>query len=231
MFFRRGQELSVSQGELVLRIAIAAGAGLLLGLERELGGHPAGVRTHLLVAVGASLFTLAGGYGFDHAHIASMDPTRIGAQVASGIGFLGAGTIIQSGSSIRGLTTAATLWISGALGVAAAAGAYLPLATSLGVVLLALIGLSAAHPLLRRLSTSIVELSLLYEQGNGTLGPVVRGLAELDGRIDDITVDDDTTQPGLRHVSLRARIRDRSAIHELIATLQQRPEVRDVVLR
>jgi putative Mg2+ transporter-C (MgtC) family protein len=221
----------VSQGELVLRIAVAAAAGLLLGLERELGGHPAGVRTHLLVAVGASLFTLAGGYGFDYAHIGHVDPTRIAAQVASGIGFLGAGTIIQSGSSIRGLTTAATLWISGALGVAAGVGAYLPLATSLGVVLLALTGLSAAHPLFRRLSTRVGELSLVYEQGNGTLGPVVRGLADLDGRIDDIAVDDDTIEPGLRHVRLRVRIRDRAALHELIATLEQRPEVRDVVLR
>src|SRR3982750_4079759 len=95
--------------ELTLRMAVAAGAALLLGLEREIHGHPAGVRTHALVGVGAALFTIAGAYGFaDIARGPNVDPARIAAQVASGIGFLGAGAILRQGLGIRGLTTAAT---------------------------------------------------------------------------------------------------------------------------
>src|SRR5947209_16104021 len=87
--------------------------------------HAAGVRTHALVAVGAALFTVAGAYGFaDVPHGSNVDPARIAAQVASGVGFLGAGAILRQGIGVRGLTTAATLWLAAALGLASGAGAY-----------------------------------------------------------------------------------------------------------
>src|SRR3954465_2370770 len=100
-------------------------AAALLGLEREVRGDPAGSRTHALVAVGAALFTIAGAYGFsDVPRGPNIDPARVAAQVASGVGFLGAGAILRQGFGVRGLTTAATLWLAAAIGVASGAGAY-----------------------------------------------------------------------------------------------------------
>ncbi|MFJ8536152.1 MgtC/SapB family protein [Streptomyces sp. NPDC093591] len=221
----------ISQWELVIRILVAASAGLALGLEREWGGHPAGARTHLLVAVGACLFTLSGGYGLDPVHTAGTDPTRVAAQVVSGIGFLGAGAIIQSGASIRGLTTAATVWISGALGVAAGAGVYLLLAAGLATVLAALVGLSATRRLLRRRRPGSLEVDLLYEQGSVALGPLVRGVTELKGRIDELVVEADPDPPGLRRVLLRVRVRDRTALQALMSSIHERPEVHAVSVR
>src|SRR4051794_19328987 len=110
---------------LSLRLGVAALAGLTLGFERELRARAAGLRTHALVAVGAALFTIAGAYGFaDIPRGPNVDPARIAAQVASGIGFLGAGAILRQGYGVRGLTTAATLWLAAAIGGAAGAGAH-----------------------------------------------------------------------------------------------------------
>src|SRR5579884_1755133 len=96
---------------LSMRLLVAAAVGLVIGYERELRSEPAGVRTHALVAIGAALFTIAGAYGFaDLPRGANVDPARIAAQVASGIGFLGAGAILRHGLGVRGLTTASTLW-------------------------------------------------------------------------------------------------------------------------
>src|SRR4051794_24455104 len=113
--------------ELALRIGVAMLAAVLLGLEREVRGHPAGIRTHALVAVGAALFTIAGAYGFsDLPRGPNVDPARVAAQVASGVGFLGAGAILRQGFGVRGLTTAATLWLAAALRGAAGGGAHPP---------------------------------------------------------------------------------------------------------
>ena len=113
----------------LFRLGLAAALGGAIGFERELREREAGLRTHLLVCVGSALFTIISAYGF-HDFLTSgdqvvrTDPTRIAAQVVTGIGFLGAGAIIRQGLSIRGLTTAATLWISAAIGMAAGAGYY-----------------------------------------------------------------------------------------------------------
>lgn len=102
----------------------------MIGLEREFREREAGLRTHLLVALGAALFTIVSAFGFrdvlthDPNVVVRLDPSRIAAQVVSGIGFLGAGAIIRQGLSIRGLTTAATLWVVAAIGMAAGAGFY-----------------------------------------------------------------------------------------------------------
>ena len=111
------------------RLALAAALGGAIGVEREIRDREAGIRTHLLVALGSALFTIVSAYGF-HEFLASgdavvrADPTRIAAQIVTGIGFLGAGAIIREGLSVRGLTTAATLWVSAAIGMAAGAGWY-----------------------------------------------------------------------------------------------------------
>ncbi|MCW2679703.1 MAG: MgtC family protein [Frankiales bacterium] len=99
-----------------LRLLAAAGLGAALGLERELNAQPAGFRTHLLVSLGAGLFTVAG------ADLADADPARVAAQVVTGIGFLGAGAILREGGSVKGLTTAASLWVTAAVGLACGLG-------------------------------------------------------------------------------------------------------------
>jgi putative Mg2+ transporter-C (MgtC) family protein len=107
----------------LLRLAVAGVLGGAVGLERELREREAGLRTHLLVAVGSALFTLVSAYGF-HQFQSRIDPTRIAAQIVTGIGFLGAGAIIRQGLTVRGLTTAATLWLVAAIGMATGAGYY-----------------------------------------------------------------------------------------------------------
>jgi putative Mg2+ transporter-C (MgtC) family protein len=107
--------------EVLLRLFVAAALGGAIGLERELRERQAGLRTHLVVSVGSALFTLVSAYGF-HSFDGKVDPTRIAAQIVSGIGFLGAGAIIRQGLSVRGLTTAASLWLVAAIGMASGAG-------------------------------------------------------------------------------------------------------------
>jgi putative Mg2+ transporter-C (MgtC) family protein len=112
---------TIGWAEVLLRLFVAAALGGAIGLERELRERQAGLRTHLIVSVGAALFTLVSAYGFTDWGV-RVDPTRIAAQIVTGIGFLGAGAIIRQGLSVRGLTTAATLWLVAAIGMAAGAG-------------------------------------------------------------------------------------------------------------
>ena len=109
-----------------VRIGVTAVLAAILGFERELRGHPAGLRTHILVAVSACLFTMAGAFGFRPDGTTDMraDITRVGSQVVVGIGFLGAGVIFRTGDAIRGLTTAANLWCVAAVGLAVGVGFY-----------------------------------------------------------------------------------------------------------
>jgi putative Mg2+ transporter-C (MgtC) family protein len=122
--------------EAVGRLAIAAGLGAAVGVERELREREAGIRTHLLVSLGACLFTIVGAYGFHN--FSGVDPTRIAAQIVTGIGFLGAGAIIREGISVRGLTTAASLWIVAAIGMASGAGYYWPAVAGTALTIFAL---------------------------------------------------------------------------------------------
>ena len=113
----------VSSFELVLRLVLSAAIGGVIGIEREANNRPAGFRTHILVTLGAALIMLISIEGFNG--MGSSDPSRLAAQVVSGIGFLGAGTIIRNGNNIKGLTTAASLWVCAGVGLAIGGGYYL----------------------------------------------------------------------------------------------------------
>lgn len=113
--------------DLIVRVLGAAVLGGLVGLEREFSEQVAGFRTHMIVSLGAALFTLAGAYGVADFSEATdidvqFDPTRVAAQIVTGIGFLGAGAILRQGINVRGLTTAAALWVTAAIGLAAGLG-------------------------------------------------------------------------------------------------------------
>jgi putative Mg2+ transporter-C (MgtC) family protein len=134
---------TLSTWELLGRLALAAGLGAALGLERELRDHEAGLRTHLLVCLGSAIFTVVSAYGFTDflvggTAVVRADPTRIAAQIVTGIGFLGAGAIIRDGMNVRGLTTAANLWVVAAIGIACGAGYWGAALIGAGLALLAL---------------------------------------------------------------------------------------------
>ncbi len=112
--------------EITLRLSCAMLIGVVIGLEREFTHRPAGLRTHILVALGACVVSITGEMLFSHYHAlgAMPDPARLSAQVITGVGFLGAGTIMKEGVSVKGLTTAASVWAVACLGIAAGFGLY-----------------------------------------------------------------------------------------------------------
>ena len=214
--------LSLSWDEALLRIALAGVLGGSIGLERELREREAGLRTHLLVAVGAALFTIAGAYGFDSAGV---DPTRVAAQIVTGIGFLGAGAIIRQGFSVRGLTTAATLWVVGAVGLAAGAGYYSGAVITTAVVLIALWPLRvAAYNMLRRFRPE--DGRLLVELPAGTPpGGVIDEVVRTGVRISSITVGQDGDR---RRLELDVALPRSLTAPHLVARVADVPDVADV---
>jgi putative Mg2+ transporter-C (MgtC) family protein len=185
--------------EELLRLAIAAGLGGAVGLERELREREAGLRTHLVVCVGSALFTLVSAYGF-HAfmvnggNLVRTDPTRIAAQIVSGIGFLGAGAIIRQGFSVRGLTTAATLWLVAAIGMACGAGYYVPALLATGIALFTLGPLRIlSYRVVRRFRPQTERLLVEIPAG-GSPAPVIDVIERHAGRVVSMEV----TQEGDR---------------------------------
>lgn len=125
----------INSGEIVLKLVLSVLLGGAIGFEREVGNRPAGLRTHILVSIGAALIMLISKYGFGE----GSDPARLAAQVVSGIGFLGAGTILRTGNTIQGLTTAASLWICAGIGLAVGNGFYFGAIVSTVLVLISLV--------------------------------------------------------------------------------------------
>ena len=144
-----------SELDLVVRLLIAAAFGGLIGLEREIRDQPAGFRTHILVALGSCLFAIISAFGFgaflgELPQRVRFDPSRISAQIVTGIGFPGAGAIIRYGMTVRGLTTAASLWVVAAIGLAVALGEFTTAGVTTGITLVALWGLRRVSPRLTR---------------------------------------------------------------------------------
>lgn len=137
--------LSASQWELILRLVIAAVLGGVIGLERETGKRPAGLRTYMLVCLGSALFTVLSIYAFPMEG-ATRDTARVAAQVVVGIGFLGAGTLWRSRNMVHGLTTAAGLWVVAAIGMAVGSGFLLLAVASTILVLIILAILHRVEP-------------------------------------------------------------------------------------
>ena len=157
--------------ELTLRLVFAAVLGSAVGIERERLLWAAGLRTHMLVAVGACLAMIVSAYGFAGVlgpHVV-LDPSRVAAQVVSGVGFLGAGSIILRNEVVKGLTTAASLWAVAAIGLAVGGGLYLSATTATAIILLILAGIKPLEERLRG-GRHAVELYLRAERGTMSVG-------------------------------------------------------------
>lgn len=129
----------ISYWEIALRLGLAVVFGGVVGFERESQNLPAGFRTHILVCVGATLIMLVSAYGFSGSLEGTADHSRIAAAVVTGIGFLGAGTILRQQGNIRGLTTAASIWVVSGIGLAIGIGFYFPALLATALVLLSLL--------------------------------------------------------------------------------------------
>ncbi|MCU1450206.1 MAG: MgtC/SapB transporter [Acidimicrobiales bacterium] len=178
---------SVEWGDIVLRLLAAALLAGAIGIEREVAGQPAGLRTHITVGLGAALFGLLSVHGFD-AYVAprndnnyQIDVTRVASQVVVGVGFLGAGAILKEGASIRGLTTAASLWATAAIGLAAGLGNYFA-ATATGVALIiSLVVLRSPRRWLQRKLARSRETAVIHLGHGANPSGVIAALHEIDG--------------------------------------------------
>ena len=212
-----------------------------IGAEREIRGKDAGLRTYTLVGLGAALFTLFSKYGFNDmlgTGIAVLDPSRVAAQIVSGVGFLGAGMIFVKRDSVRGLTTAAGVWITAAVGATAASGLAL---LAVGATAAYLIVIAAAFPALaRRLPRPASDASALrirYPDGRGILRLLLQTATAEGFTIDEVsaqTLDRLTDAPhaelgGGAMVEVRLSVHGRSPVSELAAALSEIDDV-DAVL-
>jgi putative Mg2+ transporter-C (MgtC) family protein len=220
----------VPEWELYVRLVVAAGLGGAVGLERELRDQPAGFRTHMLVSLGSCLFALVSAFGVEalfggETPTVSADPTRIAAQIVSGIGFLGAGAILRYGTTVRGLTTAASLWVVAAIGMAAAFGAYLLSVATAALTLVALFGL---RPLRSRM---VRGLKKEHEELIVDVGPeleledLVRDVRKAGLRIDHLRVSE---EEGSRTVRLFVAVPPGSRTEDAVDEVTRLPGVRNV---
>ena len=143
---------------LIIRLVVACLLAFIVGLDREYRAKDAGLKTHFLVSLGSALFMIISRYGFDNS--TQVDFSRVAASVVSGIGFIGAGTIIFQKQIVRGLTTAASLWSVSGIGMAAGAGMY---AVAVAATLLTLIGLEAFGYIFKKLAARRIYISILVD--------------------------------------------------------------------
>jgi putative Mg2+ transporter-C (MgtC) family protein len=216
--------------ELFLRLLLAAALAGLVGLERELHEQPAGFRTHILVGLGAALFTVISAFGFN-AVIGEGPPTqiradvtRVASQIVVGIGFLGGGAIIKYGASVRGLTTAASLWVTAAIGTAAGIGLLALAAETTAVALLALTVLRPIRALIRRVGTAEDEFVIEADTALA-LDEVVQSVREAGAAVRNMRVEHDR---GLLTVVLLVRLPPRFRPEGLVERLRGHEHVHNV---
>lgn len=199
-------------------LGVALLLSLAIGFERQLRGKQAGVRTHALVGLGSALFMLVSKYGFADLlgqQGIGLDPSRIAAQIVSGIGFLGAGIIVFRSDTVRGLTTAASIWLTAALGMACG-GSLFVLA---GVVTVAYFLVVLLGPWLHRLTRrGEAELQIEYRDGQGLLRNIVEVITRQNWRIARLRTGSHRTDPGYVAVFIAAEGgNDSGALLEAIA--------------
>ncbi|MFX1674543.1 MgtC/SapB family protein [Paraburkholderia sp. A2WS-5] len=212
--------------ELISRLVLAAALGSVIGFERERLSWAAGLRTHMLVCVGSSLIMIVSAFGFADAlggeHVV-LDPSRMAAQVVSGIGFLGAGSILLRGEIVRGLTTAASLWSVAAIGLAVGGGLY---TAAIAATIIILIILAGIKPLERRFITfrQRRRISLLVDRGALTFHSLHDALGTSSPRVKQFVVQQSDDSPELDEVMI-VLSRVSSMEYEAICTALRRLSV------
>lgn len=181
--------------DLILRLFLGGMMGGLIGLEREFRAKEAGLRTHFIVALGSALFMIISQYAFN----GRFDAARVAAQVVSGIGFIGAGVIIFQKNVVRGVTTAAGLWVAAAIGLACGAGMYVVAGAA---TLMTVLCLEAMHLLHRRIAERMVEVTL---SSDGETDPIAL-LEKI--KASKLNVESYSFSGGKIHLSLRMRQKD-----------------------
>lgn len=216
--------------DLIIRLLIAAGLGSLIGFERERLSWAAGLRTHMLVCVGSCLFMIVSAYGFSDLYGKNgitLDPSRIAGQVVSGIGFLGAGSILLRGEVVRGLTTAASLWTVAALGLAVGGGMYVEACAATAVVLVILAGIKPIEEHYHR-TKPFFELAVEADHAAISFDTLKAALGERSSRIRQLIVRQSKNAPDTDDVTIcltRLSAKDVKFIAEHLETL---PGVRSV---
>ena len=213
--------ISLSWPHVLLRLSVAAALGGAIGLERELRERGAGLRTHLVVCVGSALFTLVSAYAFVGPHV---DPTRIAAQIVSGIGFLGAGAIIRQGLSVRGLTTAATLWLVAAIGMAVGAGYYSAALIATFGALLTLGPLRIVAYRATKRFRPATERLLVEVPAGGSPAPVIEAV-ERYGRVVSLEL---TQEGDRREIAIDVEILGRTSSPQVVAAVAEIDGVQQV---
>jgi putative Mg2+ transporter-C (MgtC) family protein len=217
----------ISLGEIAIRLVVAAALSGAVGLEREWRERAAGLRTHMLVGVGSALFTLVSAYGFNDflvggSNVVRADASRIAAQIVTGIGFLGAGAILRQGLTIRGLTTAAGLWVVAAIGMAVGAGYYSGALLGTGVVLFGLGPLRWAEGFIvaRRRLGGRLEVDLRPEQ---PLAPVLAMLEARRAKVQRIHLEEGEEEG--RELRIEVQLPASVSGRELVEVLSELDEV------
>jgi putative Mg2+ transporter-C (MgtC) family protein len=225
---------SVGQGwTQVAELAIAFVLSLLIGLEREAQQKSAGMRTYTLVGLGAALFVLVSKYGFTDVlgpHV-GLDPSRVAAQIVTGVGFIGGGLIFVRRDAVRGLTTAASVWVTAAVGSAAGAGLPVLAAVTTGMYFLVLYALRPLARRVRGLQPDTLALRISYADQRGLLREIVKRCTEHGFAVAELT----TTDSGASHqtrpaVEVIVALTGRGNLAELTSALSQQDGVFAVAL-
>jgi putative Mg2+ transporter-C (MgtC) family protein len=218
--------------EFIARLVMAAALGSVIGFERERLSWAAGLRTHMLVCVGSALIMIVSAFGFADVlggeHIV-LDPSRVAAQVVSGIGFLGAGSILLRGEIVRGLTTAASLWSVAAIGLAVGGGLYTASIAATAIILIILAGIK---PIERRFITvkQRRQMTLLVERGTLTFHSLHDVLGPSSARVKQFVVQQSDDSPDLDEVLIsfsRVSPQEYTAICEQLRQFSGVRECRD----
>lgn len=193
--------------ELILKLILSLVLGGIVGYERENKSRPAGLRTHILVCIGAALVQITAINYYRNSNLADMDPMRLGAQVISGIGFLGAGTILKEGANIKGLTTAASIWVVGCIGLAVGTGLYVEAAAATLMIYAALKGFERIEDNMAR-SRKYINLEITANNTPGMIGKI----GSLFGRLEISIVNIEMSENGEENIILNLTLKQKHII-------------------
>jgi putative Mg2+ transporter-C (MgtC) family protein len=220
----------LDQFEMIIRLLIAAALGSVIGFDRERLSWAAGLRTHMLVCVGSALVMIVSAYGFQDVvgkPGIALDPSRMAAQVVSGIGFLGAGSILLRGEVIRGLTTAASLWSVAAVGLAVGGGLYIAAAAATLIILIILAGLK---PLEKRffIARQRREVRLVVRRGAMTFQMFGQLLDKGTAQIEQFVVEQNANDAEIEEVTVALLRMLPSEFDAILNKLKAVPDVHEV---